>query len=99
MKIEYGNERLRRLAEDPEFQPKQWGRDLVFAYRKKVQVLDAARDERDLRAMRSLNLQELEGDLAGQYSIRLNRQLRLILAFRIGDKGKVVVIRELVDYQ
>ncbi len=98
MKIEYGDEELRRLAEEADFRPKQWGRDLVVAYRKKIQVLDGALDERDLRAMRSLNLEKLKGDRAGQYSVRLNDQFRLILTFHTGDDGRVVVVLELVDY-
>lgn len=98
MKIEYGDEELRRLAEEPDFRPKQWGRDLVVAYRKKIQVLDGALDERDLRAMRSLNLEKLKGDRAGQYSVRLNDQFRLILTFHTEDDGRVVVVLELVDY-
>lgn len=98
MKIEYGDEELRRLAEEADFRPKQWGRDLVVAYRKKIQVLDSATDERDLRAMRSLNLEKLKGDRAGQYSVRLNDQFRLILTFHTEDDGRVVAVLELVDY-
>lgn len=98
VKIEYGDEELRRLAEEVDFRPKQWGRDLVAAYRKKLQVLDSALDERDLRAMRSLNLEKLKGDRAGQYSVRLNDQFRLILTFHTGEDGRIVVVLELVDY-
>lgn len=98
MKIEYDDEELRRLAEEADFRPRQWGRDLVVAYRKKIQVLDSAKDERDLRAMRSLNLEKLKGDRTGHYSIRLNDQFRLILTFRTEDDGRVVVVLELVDY-
>lgn len=98
MRIEYDDEELRRLAEEADFRPKQWGRDLVVAYRKKIQVLDSAKDERDLRAMRSLNLEKLKGDRTGRYSIRLNDQFRLILTFRTEDDGRVVVVLELVDY-
>lgn len=98
MKIEHDDEELRRLAEEPDFRPRQWGRDLVVAYRKKIQVLDSAKDERDLRAMRSLDLEKLKGDRTGQYSIRLNDQFRLILTFRTEDDGRVVVVLELVDY-
>jgi toxin HigB-1 len=98
VKIEYGDEELRRLAEEADFRPKQWGRDLVVAYRRKIQVLDSALDERDLRAMRSLNLEKLKGDRAGQYSVRLNDQFRLILTFHTEGDGRVVVVLELVDY-
>lgn len=98
MRIEYDDEDLRRLAEDADFRPKEWGRDVVVAYRRKIQVLDSARDERDLRAMRSLNLEKLKGDRAGQHSIRLNDQFRLILKFHTDADGRVVVVIELIDY-
>lgn len=98
MKIEYDDEDLRRLAEEADFRPKQWGRDVIVAYRKKIQILDGAEDERDLRAMRSLNLEKLKGNRTGHYSIRLNDQFRLILRFRSQANGRVVVVIELVDY-
>ncbi|MEE6282873.1 type II toxin-antitoxin system RelE/ParE family toxin [Georgenia sp. MJ170] len=98
MKIEYDDEGLRRLAEDAGFRPKQWRGDVVASYRKKIQLLDGAEDERDLRAMRSLNLEKLKGDRSGQYSIRLNDQFRLILTFHTEANGRVVVVIELVDY-
>lgn len=98
MVIEYHDDELRRLAEDPNFRPRQWGRDVVVAYRKKIQILEGAKDERDLYAMQSLNLEKLKGKRTGQSSIRLNDQFRLILTFRTGDDGRVVVVLELVDY-
>lgn len=98
MRIEYGDDDLRRLAEDPDYRPRQWGRDVIVAYRKKVQILDAAKDERDLLAMRSLRLERLTADRAGTCSIRLNDQFRLILTFHTDDDGRVAVVLELVDY-
>jgi proteic killer suppression protein len=98
VRIEYGDEDLRRLASDADFKPKRWGRDVIMAYRKKIQILGAARDERDLRALRSLRLEQLAGNRAGTYSIRLNDQFRLILTFRTDEDGRVVVVLELVDY-
>lgn len=98
MHIEYKDDDLRRLAEDPRFRPRQWGRDVVVAYRKKIQILRSATDERDLLALRSLRLERLSGSREGTCSIRLNDQFRLILTFHTGDDGRVVVVLELVDY-
>ena len=86
---------LRRI---PSFGQGSGGRDVVVAFRKKVQILGHATDERDLRAMRSLNFEKLKGDRAGQHSVRLNGQFRLILSFRAADDGRVVVVLALVDY-
>jgi toxin HigB-1 len=98
VQIEYGDETLRRLAEDPDFAPRQWSRDVVRAYRKKIQLLGAAKDERDLRQLRGLRLKELSGNRAGTSSIRLNDQYRLVLRFRKDPEGRVVIVLELVDY-
>ncbi|WP_225753168.1 type II toxin-antitoxin system RelE/ParE family toxin [Actinotalea sp. Marseille-Q4924] len=98
MRIEYGDADLRRLACNPNFVSARWSRDLIRAYRKKVQVLAAATDDRDLRAMRSLRLERLDGARAGTYSIRLNDQYRLILDLRTEGSDRVVEILEMVDY-
>lgn len=97
LRVEYEDDDLRRLAEDPSCAPKGMGRDLIRAYRKKIQILDAAIDERDLRAIKSLRLEQLSGKRKGQSSIRLNDQFRLILIFKtVGDR--TVIVLELVDY-
>lgn len=88
---------LHRLAEELAFAPKGWGRDVIKAYRKKLQLIVAARDERDLYALRGLRLERLKGDRAGQSSIRLNDQFRLILTFKT-EGDRVAVILEIVDY-
>lgn len=96
--VEYADEDLRRLAEDEDFRPKGWSHDVIRAYRKKIQILLSAIDERDLTAMRSLNLEKLKGDRAGTWSIRLNDQYRLILTFHTTVDGRVTVVLEITDY-
>lgn len=97
MRVDYRDEVLRRLAEEPDYAPRTWGRDVIKSYRKKVQLIIAAKDERDLYAMRGLRLEQLKGDRDGQSSIRLNDQFRLILTF-VTDGDRVAVILEIVDY-
>lgn len=98
VRIEYGDGELRRLAEDPDCRSRRWGRDVVVAYRKKIQILRAAHDEGDLRALRGLRLEHLTATRAGTVSIRINDQCRLVLTSRPQTDGRVVVVRELVDY-
>lgn len=98
MRITYANDELRLIAEDPTCVPSRWGRDLVRAYRKKIGILSAATDERDLYAMRSLHLERLSGDRSGTSSIRLNDQFRMILTFHTEEDGRVVVVLDVVDY-
>ena len=98
MRIEYGDDDLRRMATDRTFRLRQFGPNVLRAYRKKIQILDAAVDERDLQALHSLSLKKLKGNRAGTYSIRLNEQFRLILAFHTDADARVVVVIELIDY-
>lgn len=97
MRVEYGDVELRRLAEDADHVAHGWSHDVIKAYRKKIQLIHAAKDERDLYALRGLRLKQLQGDRAGQHSMRLNDQFRLIVTFKTdGDRFAVVI--ELVDY-
>lgn len=98
MHIRFHTEELRRLAEEASYTPKRWSHELIKAYRKKIQILQNATDERDLYTLRSLRLEQLSGDRAGTSSIRLNNQYRLILKFTTEANGRTVIIIELVDY-
>lgn len=98
MQIEYDDDFLRRLAEDADVLAPQWSDEVVRSFRKKIQMLIAAIDERDLAAIRGLRFKKLKGTRRGTYSIRLNDQYRLILRFRTDSSNRVVIVVELVDY-
>lgn len=98
MQIDFEDDELRQLYEDPDFHAPRLGRDVVKAFRKKVGLIVSAGSELDLRNMRSLHFEKLVGDRKGQHSIRLNDQWRLILRLQTNDAGKFVVIVEIVDY-
>lgn len=99
MRIRYGDERLRRLAEDADFEPRQLARDVVVAYRKRVQLLDGAVSEEDLRALRSLDLKILESERDEHYSVRLTDKCRLTFMVRTEVGHTVAVILELADIE
>jgi proteic killer suppression protein len=98
MRIRFDDDDLRRLYEDAAFVYQRMGADVIKAFRKKVGLVVAAADERDLRAVRSLRFEKLVGDREGQHSIRLNDQWRLVLRLDQTDTGRIVVIIEIVDY-
>lgn len=98
LRILFDDDELQRIANDPNFKSKKWSSDLVKAYRKKIQILTSATDERDLRALKSLHLEQLKGNRIGTSSIRLNKQYRLILQFKSDESGRTVIVIELVDY-
>lgn len=62
--------------------------------RRKLRILDASHDLRDLMSPPGNQLEKLKGDRKGQYSIRVNGQWRI--CFEWGNGGAVNV--EIVDY-
>ncbi len=71
---------------------------VVKAFRKRMQQIRAAADERDFYALRSLNFEKLKGGRSDQYSMRLNDQWRLILEFQGTGQTKKVIIVAIEDY-
>ncbi|MBA1836584.1 plasmid maintenance system killer protein [Corynebacterium sp. zg912] len=71
---------------------------MTRAYRRKIQILAAARDEQDLRRVKSLHLERLQGNRSGTSSIRITKQFRLVIRFETGEDGRIAVVIELVDY-
>ena len=97
MNIRFADPDLDRLETDPRFTG-GFSQAIVKSYRKKLQIIRAAIDERDIRQMRSLHFEQLKGDRKGQSSIRLNDQFRLVIAFEQDESGRTVVVIEIVDY-
>lgn len=97
MRVLFDDELLRRAADETDFHPPRWSPQLLRLYRRRIQFLRSATDERDIRALASLHLEKLRDGRAGTWSIRLDQQFRLILAFRTDGDRRIVVI-EVVDY-
>ena len=57
-------------------------------------MVDNAADLNDLRVPPSNRLEKLQGDRAGQYSIRINDQFRICFSEKDGDYYQV----EITDY-
>jgi proteic killer suppression protein len=74
------------------------GPDLIKQFRKKVGFLASAENEQDLVAYKALRFEKLLGKRAGQHSIRLNDQWRLIVRLETDAEGRMLVVVEVVDY-
>ena len=61
---------------------------------RKLLILNAATDLRDLREPPSNRLEKLRGDRKGQFSIRVNNQFRVCFQWRNSEAYQV----EIVDY-
>lgn len=67
---------------------------LQRAAQRKLVMLDAAEDLRDLAVPPGNRLEKLSGDREGQYSIRINERWRICFRWAEGDAYDV----EVVDY-
>ena len=97
MKVRHRDSVLARLEVELGFHA-NLGRPIVKAFRKVMQLLRAAGDERALREMKSLHFEKLSGKRSHQYSVRLNDQFRLILEFEGAAPDKQVVVVGIEDY-
>jgi proteic killer suppression protein len=97
MEIEFRNASLDRLEIDAGF---SMGLPLgiVRQYRRRVQSIRSAVDERDLRAVKGNRLERLKGDRSHQLSLRLNDQWRLIVEIRESNPKNTIVVVGVEDY-
>ncbi len=63
---------------------------VVKQYQKKVNILISITELNELNNFRSLNFEALKGGRKGQYSIRLNKQYRLL--FKINRNGELEIL-------
>ena len=97
MDVDFKDQSLDRLETDAAFSA-GLSDSVVKAFRKRMQQIRAATDERTFYAHRSLHFEKLRGDRLGQYSMRLNDQWRLIIELKGEAPRKTVYVVEIVDY-
>ena len=96
MEIEFTDPHLDSLETDPDAGGYPEG--ITKAYRKRIQAIRAATDERDLYAIRGHRFEKLKGDRAHQHSMRLNDQMRLILEIKPSTPKNIIVVIGIEDY-
>jgi proteic killer suppression protein len=97
MEVEFKDKNLDRLETDARFTA-GYTAGVVSAYRKRLQLIRSAPDERDFRQVRSLHFEKLKGARSHQYSMRLNDQYRLIIEFHGKSQEKIVYVVGIEDY-
>lgn len=92
MEVEFADGDLDRLEVDPK-ETLGFAQPIVRGYRKALQQIRAAVDERDLYAMKSLHFEKLQGSRSHQRSLRINKQWRLIVEIaESGGRRKIRVV-------
>lgn len=97
MEVSFGDNSLDRLETEARFDA-GYSPAVVKAYRKRMQQIRAAEDERAFYALKSLHFEKLKGERAHQNSMRLNDQWRLILEIRGSSKDKTIHVVAIEDY-
>ena len=95
MNIEFNDRDLERLFFDPSYND---GRpeEIVKAFRKRIQFIRQAVDERAFHAMKSLHYEKLRR--SDQRSMRLNDQYRLIMRVKVQNDVRSIIIDSIEDY-
>ena len=97
MRYDLRTRELRRLATEEDYLD-GYSSAVVKAYRKMLQSIEAATDERDLRALKSHRFEKLKGKRSHQRSVRLKDQYRLILEIDTQGGQRVVHVIDIEDY-
>lgn len=97
MDCRYDDDNLEQLYTDARFTA-GFPPAIVKMYRKRVQMIRAAQDERDLRQLKSAHFEKLKGKRKHQHSLRLNERYRLIIEIEGKAPNKTIVIVEIEDY-
>jgi proteic killer suppression protein len=97
MEIEFHDADLDRLETDAGYDA-GYAREIVRAYRKRIQAIRAANDERDLRAVKGNHFEKLQGGRSHQYSLRINDQWRLVVEIRQSRPKNTIVVMSIEDY-
>jgi proteic killer suppression protein len=97
MDVEFSDKDLQRLYEEKDFYAGQ-SREVVKAFRKRIQVIEASINEVEFYSLKSLHYEKLKGNRSHQRSMRLNKQWRLVLEIKPSKPGNIVVVISIIDY-
>jgi proteic killer suppression protein len=97
LEVRFADPSLERVEADANYDG-GLSKPLVKAFRKRMQYIRDALDERDFYKMKSLQFEKLEGKRQHQHSMRLNDQWRLITEFEGGSPNKKIVVMGIEDY-
>ena len=96
MEVEFDDPYLDRLETDPQFTA-GLAPSTVKGFRKAMQHIRAANDERDLYVSKGFHFEKLQGR-GTERSMRLNKQYRLILEIAAGKDGRRARVKGIEDY-
>ena len=97
MDVRFKDPKLDRLETDATYDA-GFSQAIVTAYRRLMQVIRAAPDERVFYNLKSLHFEKLKGNRSAHHSMRLNKQWRLIVEFEGVAPNKLAAVISIEDY-
>jgi toxin HigB-1 len=97
MKFSFRDKDLERLYTEDVLDGR-FSEEIVKLFRRRMQMIANAPDERDFYALKSLHFERLRGKRKHQHSIRLNKQWRVVVEFAEGETEKTVIVVAIEDY-
>lgn len=94
MRVVFSNKELKQWFETPlnDIEEKlPFNIEILKQYKKKVQLILSADSLIELKKINGLNFEALKGDRKGQFSIRLNKQYRLIIKQLTENENSIVI--------
>ncbi len=92
MVVSFGSKETERIWNG--FRVKKMPLEIQNVGRRKLRMLNNSQDLMDLRVPPSNRLEKLSGNLSEFYSIRINKQWRIIFKWNSGNASEV----EIIDY-
>jgi proteic killer suppression protein len=96
--LRFKEDSLEELQEEDAKRDGAYPAGIARAYRKRIQVIRDALDERDFYALGAVRFEKLQGNRGHQHSMRLNDQWRLILEIQGDSPNKTVLVVAIEDY-
>lgn len=96
MRFRFRSDRLQQLYKT-EADSRRYPPEVVDGFFEAMTVIKAATDERDLYALKGFHFEKLKGERgkAGDRSLRLNKQWRLIVRVERDTQGKWILILDI----
>lgn len=97
MNVRFQDSTLERMDTEADYDAK-YSKEIARGFGKLMRLIRSADDERDFRAMRSCHFENLRGSRSHQYSMRINKQWRLIIEIEKAEPKNTIIIVAIEDY-
>jgi proteic killer suppression protein len=97
MEFRFDDDDLERLYTEREY-THGLAPGVVKTFRKRMESIRSAPDERTFYGLKSLHFEKLKGARSHQHSMKLNDQWRLVMELEGSGPKKIVAIQSIEDY-